>query len=768
MRSGMASWRAKKGARRDGAGGRARGSAILLAVLLLALSSAAWAEQRRPAEDINEEIDKVQVIVWPADGINYGRHAPSLTVFFDEMIIGDASEVVGIELSPSQLGSSYTLTEGDFEALSRCTSLEWLDLREVALPEDGLPDGVFWNCQELSLLMLPGATPPAVTPATFEGHPQLAVLVPEPEVAIAESESQWKSFTEALASAVEHSDVFLFGSHSEDSTMYEYHAYMLKGGAEGFVPGRVKTLPWPSIRPLQHEGQPAEYQMHFERWLDGSKKWIRCAEGPLAFNPFTVQDAGRYRLLAQTNSLLDPVAFRPFDIYEAQIRIHIDLMYEDENTRYRFYSRNTGETLLGIEADWLRPGHTFDGLYEDQGYEMRFDQNTQLEPGHDGLTLYVKWVQENEEIVTINITIDLMYGEGGERYLDYELPEGGTLSGIEAGWQRTGYKFAGLYKDETCQIPFDLDTAITNNHSDMTLYVKWTEDKTPEPTEPTQPTGPTTPTNPVKPTDPTTPSEPADPTPSAPVTATPQNDGTVSATVPLQDAAGNKATATAIPETTENAAALEQLEKMGLTAEVVGGQLVVSGTATDIGIVELTVEVEASDGGKETVTVQVTVAPVQHASAPDVDAKPTSWTGTVTDEGFTLYIPFIATGPVSDLSISASNATLAPVTIVTSREATDRAATGGRGAGERWIKVTGTAADLSEARIIGVSYRLGIHRYTQALNVKPSDTGVTDKTTDQSVDTNGGGSGCNTGVGLSALILLALSALPLSAGRRRR
>jgi hypothetical protein len=68
------------------------------------------------------------------------------------------------------------------------------------------------------------------------------------------------------------------------------------------------------------------------------------------------------------------------------------------------------------------------------------------------------------------------------------------------------------------------------------------------------------------------------------------------------------------------------------------------------------------------------------------------------------------------------------------------------------VKVNGTAPDPAQATVTGVKYRIGIHQYSQPLNVKLSETALSGA--GLAGGSSGGGS-CDTGaLGLIGLALL--------------
>ena len=112
----------------------------------------------------------------------------------------------------------------------------------------------------------------------------------------------------------------------------------------------------------------------------------------------------------------------------------------------------------------------FDGWYEDATLTTRFDFNT---PIINNVTLYAKWVEENNNEEDIKVEFDTraeigkgpIYIKKGDKVAKPEDPTNGDMV------------FAGWFLDDTYQNEFDFNTPITDN---ITLYAKWVEENNSE------------------------------------------------------------------------------------------------------------------------------------------------------------------------------------------------------------------------------------------------------------------------------------------------
>lgn len=112
-------------------------------------------------------------------------------------------------------------------------------------------------------------------------------------------------------------------------------------------------------------------------------------------------------------------------------------------------------------ADPIRVGYAFGGWYEDKGYKNSWDFNKETVQGED--TLYAKWVAQSDKKVTFNANGGTNVTSQTVKYNDIlKAPKNPTKS---------GYTFAGWYKDEALTKPWDFKKdRVTAN---TTLYAKW-------------------------------------------------------------------------------------------------------------------------------------------------------------------------------------------------------------------------------------------------------------------------------------------------------
>lgn len=123
-----------------------------------------------------------------------------------------------------------------------------------------------------------------------------------------------------------------------------------------------------------------------------------------------------------------------------------------------------------------REGYTLDGWYTTKDFQenTKFDFNTSIE---DDMTLYAKWNQ-NEYTVKVETN-------GGSAVNDMKVLYGKTIK--EPTSNKEGYTLEGWYTDKDFKTQWNFNDAVKSN---MTLYAKWIENKTP-----------VKPENPVKPSD---------------------------------------------------------------------------------------------------------------------------------------------------------------------------------------------------------------------------------------------------------------------------
>ena len=129
-----------------------------------------------------------------------------------------------------------------------------------------------------------------------------------------------------------------------------------------------------------------------------------------------------------------------------------------------------------------REGYTLDGWYTTKDFQenTKFDFNTSIE---DDMTLYAKWNQ-NEYTVKVETN-------GGSAVGDMKVLYGKTIK--EPTSNKEGYTLEGWYTDKDFKTQWNFNDAVKSN---MTLYAKWIENKTP-----VKPENPAKPENPVKPSD---------------------------------------------------------------------------------------------------------------------------------------------------------------------------------------------------------------------------------------------------------------------------
>ncbi|MDR1021416.1 MAG: hypothetical protein LBL73_11705 [Synergistaceae bacterium] len=232
------------------------------------------------------------------------------------------------------------------------------------------------------------------------------------------------------------------------------------------------------------------------------------------------------------------------------------------------------------------------------------------------------------------------------------------------------------------------------------------------------------------------------------VSETPAADGTFEATATITAESGAPATSVAVDTT---AAVIAQLSAIGLEVTVAGNEVTVSGTATDIGVFDIPVTVN----GTESQIVRVTIEAIEHTDAVFVDTAPGAlpdWQTELTTSGSsTLFVTYVPTDLTADVSEVKDLRAAGTGISVTGVEIENPLLRGGRGAGEKRFKVSGTVTDYGTAEIGTISYRVGINRYTQSANVRLSSTSVTDNRTEATGGGSSGG-GCDAGFGLFGLL----------------
>jgi len=116
-------------------------------------------------------------------------------------------------------------------------------------------------------------------------------------------------------------------------------------------------------------------------------------------------------------------------------------------------------------------GCTFNGWYTDSNFTTSWDFN---DPVSSDMTLYAKWSYNGSGggggVASYTVTFD---SKGGSTISNYTGVIYGSTIKTPAAPTKSGYNFAGWYKDDTTFIaPWDFTTdKVTSN---ITLYAKWT------------------------------------------------------------------------------------------------------------------------------------------------------------------------------------------------------------------------------------------------------------------------------------------------------
>jgi predicted outer membrane repeat protein len=267
-----------------------------------------------------------------------------------------------------------------------------------------------------------------------------------------------------------------------------------------------------------------------------------------------------------------------------------------------------------------------------------------------------------------------------------------------------------------------------------------------------------------QPEDPSAEPEPSAPSPGPAVNedVTPSPSGRVDTAIPVISG-GEKLIVEDIPAA-DNASALEKLEKMGLAAGVENGEVIISGEAVDIGTVTLAVVLENG----ETATVTFSVSPIEETAA-NADTTASNWTGSLEESqdadgaasyAFIVYVPISLTSDeissAADVDATIVGGTRSGAVTITTQKT---GAGGGRGAGESaFVRIPGTTSDPAGVTITGVTYRVGIRKYSQAMSVKLSDTAVTSTVSPSQSGGSSGGGGCDVGLSFPLLLLVGFIA----------
>jgi hypothetical protein len=256
----------------------------------------------------------------------------------------------------------------------------------------------------------------------------------------------------------------------------------------------------------------------------------------------------------------------------------------------------------------------------------------------------------------------------------------------------------------------------------------------------------------------------------APVSTVPSGDGKVHVSLPVHVPEGKTVTKVQIDE---DSSGLERLEEIGLTATVDAlNNVVIDGMATDIGTFVIPVTITLSDGSLLTESVTVTVEAVENITETAVDLSETKRTITSTlstnsDNSvsvvLTCPLDIGANNPsaVKDLAVQASDMTIENAALSTSLASS---VVNIRGVGSPILTAAGRTTAIDSAKITGVTYRFGVNRYTQKLDLSiVRDTNVVDNRTtpekpgDETDNVTGNsGGGCSEGLPVWAILLAFL------------
>ena len=166
----------------------------------------------------------------------------------------------------------------------------------------------------------------------------------------------------------------------------------------------------------------------------------------------------------------------------------------------------------------VKTGYTFAGWYRDAECTEAYDFTT---PVTENIMLYAKW-----NLNTYRVTFDTAGGSAVEsQSVEYNSAAVSPETPV-----KTGYTFAGWYRDAECTEIYDFTTPVTEN---ITLYAKWNEipKVTPQPTVAPRPTAPVQPTVAPEPTATVQPTVIPEPTATVLPTIAPEPTATVQPTV---------------------------------------------------------------------------------------------------------------------------------------------------------------------------------------------------------------------------------------------
>ena len=168
------------------------------------------------------------------------------------------------------------------------------------------------------------------------------------------------------------------------------------------------------------------------------------------------------------------------------------------------------------------------------------------------------------------------------------------------------------------------------------------------------------------------------------------------------------------------------LTAIGVTATVdASGKILLSGEPYRAGV--FTIKVKYMDGTIKDITIEIKEVAVPATLTKPENAK-TDWTveytGSKDTPSFVMYLPVtveLKGGKFYEApGVELTGASLGSVTAVEAK---------GRGASDKWLKITGTVSDRATAALRTVKFHVGALVYTQDVNVKFVDTKFTDNAT---------------------------------------
>ena len=125
------------------------------------------------------------------------------------------------------------------------------------------------------------------------------------------------------------------------------------------------------------------------------------------------------------------------------------------------YIEASYNSTINRPADPTKTGYTFAGWFKDQALIAQWNFSTDVVTSH--MYLYAKWTI-NSYTVTFNT-------QGGNAITNVTTNYNNTLTAPSTP-TRTGYTFAGWYKEASCTNPWAFATDVVT--SNITLYAKWT------------------------------------------------------------------------------------------------------------------------------------------------------------------------------------------------------------------------------------------------------------------------------------------------------